>query len=156
MQPNDLNKLVVNAVMVSKNHWKYAAEVETELSDQLPLLECCGGEIGQVILNLVGNAADAIAENKRDGRANKISTRLRGDHIEIVVADNGLGIPDNILPRILTFYHQRARKGSGQLAICHTIVTGTTGGSITAGEQLGRWCGFPDTSSIRLNTAAAA
>lgn len=160
MQPNDLNKLVVNAVMVSKNHWKYAAEVETELSDQLPLLECCGGEIGQVILNLVGNAADAIAENKRDGRGQiKISTRLQGDHIEIVVADNGPGIPDNILPRIFDpfFTTKEPGKGSGQgLAICHTIVTRNHGGSITAGNNLAGGAAFQIRLPIRLNTAAAA
>jgi PAS domain S-box-containing protein len=136
LQANDLNKMIQNAVMVTRNNWKYVAEVETELATDLPMVECCGGEIGQVLLNLIGNAADALAEHQ-SGRKGKITiaTRMQDQTVEIIVADDGPGIPPQILPRIFDpfFTTKEPGKGSGQgLAICHTIITRSHKGSITA------------------------
>lgn len=138
-QANDLNKIVQNAVMVSRNQWKYVANVVTDLADGLPMVECCGGEIGQVLVNLFSNAADAIAELKQSGKGEiRVATRLANDRVEIVVADNGPGIPGAIMPRVFDpfFTTKEPGKGSGQgLAICHTIVCRSHKGQITAEDN---------------------
>ena len=58
----DINKALQNTVTVSRNEWKYVSDVVTELDEGLPLVPCLPGEFNQVILNIVINAAQAIAE----------------------------------------------------------------------------------------------
>ena len=60
--PTDLNKAIESTITVARNEWKYVAEVIVDLDPQLPLVPCYPGEINQVLLNLIVNAAHAIGE----------------------------------------------------------------------------------------------
>lgn len=64
-RPADINQLVQDTVTVSRNEWKYVAEVETRLAPDLPLIPCLPGDLAQVLLNVVVNAAHAIAEARQ-------------------------------------------------------------------------------------------
>ncbi len=126
MAMEDINRIVNNAVAVSKNEWKYAADTSLKLDPGLPQVECLGGEISQVILNLVVNAAHAIksAEYGEKGLIT-VSTRTDGDMVEIRVADNGTGIPEDIRDSVFNpfFTTKDVGKGTGQgLAIAQDIV----------------------------------
>lgn len=66
-RPADINQLVLDTVTVSRNEWKYVAEVETRLAPDLPLIPCLPGDLAQVLLNVVVNAAHAIAEARQAG-----------------------------------------------------------------------------------------
>ncbi len=57
----DLNATIENTIKVAQNEWKYVAELKTNFDPTLPLVSCFPGEINQVILNLIINAAQAIA-----------------------------------------------------------------------------------------------
>ena len=57
----DVNDAVQNTLIVATNEYRYVADVVTELGD-VPLVECNGSELNQVLLNLIINAADAIAD----------------------------------------------------------------------------------------------
>jgi two-component system NtrC family sensor kinase len=133
----DLNHLIGNTILVSKHAWKLVAEVTTDFDSELPTLQCIAGDLSQVILNLIVNAADAIADTVKDKGGIKgrvvISTRRCGDWAEIRVSDNGPGIPESIQPRIFDpfFTTKDVGKGTGQgLAIAHAIITQKHEGTI--------------------------
>jgi PAS domain S-box-containing protein len=140
----DLNKAIENTVTVARNEWKYVAEVTLDLAPDLPAVPCLAGRFNQVILNLIVNAAQAIADVVGDGSEAKgkicITTRQAGDHVEIRVADTGSGIPAAIRNRIFDpfFTTKQVGKGTGQgLAIAHNIIVEQHGGAISVESEQG-------------------
>ena len=133
----NLNEAVETAVAVSRNEWRYAADVVMELDPELPQANCFPGDLNQVILNLIVNAAHAIADavDEKSGEkgAIKISSSAGPKQVEIRVADTGGGIPPEHAERIFEpFYTTKdVGKGSGQgLAISHSIVVDKHGGEL--------------------------
>lgn len=130
----DLNRALETTLTVARNEYKYAASVETELGE-LPLVVCNIGELNQVFLNLIVNAAHAIADAGRDASCGliRIATKLAGDEAVVEIADNGCGIqPDNI-DRIFDpfFTTKEVGRGTGQgLSIARSIVVDKHGGHI--------------------------
>jgi signal transduction histidine kinase len=138
----DLNRSVENTVAVSRNEWKQWAQLETRLEETLPRVNCLAGEINQVLLNLVVNAAHAIEEAQRgaDGRILISTLRLDEDHVEIVVEDNGVGMTDAVIEQIFDpfFTTKRVGKGTGQgLAICRDVIVAKHGGRISVNSTPG-------------------
>lgn len=134
----DLNKAVKNAVLVAKNEWKYVAEMQLELSETLPLVQCVPGEINQALLNLIINAAHAVKEKRSDDKGAKgvihIQTRVEEDVAVIDIADSGCGIPVDIQSRIFDpfFTTKDVGKGTGQgLTIVYNIIVHTHRGKIS-------------------------
>jgi Signal transduction histidine kinase len=74
----------------------------TEFDQSLPPVVCHPGDVNQVILNLVVNAAHAIHEKAKDGEKGqiKVSTKVRGEFAEVAITDTGVGIPEKIRNRI--------------------------------------------------------
>lgn len=145
----DLNKAIQNTVTVARNEWKYVAEVELDLDPDLPAVPCLAGRFNQVILNLIVNAAQAIADVVGDGSGGKgkirITTRKAGEHVEIRVADTGPGIPAKIRNRIFDpfFTTKQVGKGTGQgLAIAHNIIVEQHGGAIDLESEEGKGATF--------------
>ena len=123
----DLNKAIESTITVCRNEWKYVAELVTEFDPALPPVFCYPGEVNQVILNLVVNAAHAIKDKTQGLQKGRIviSTRLRGQSVEIAVADTGMGIPKEIQTRVYEpfFTTKEVGKGTGQgLALAHSVV----------------------------------
>jgi len=145
----DLNKSIESAITVAGNEWKYVAEMETDFDSALPLVPCLPGEFNQVILNLIINATQAIADVVGDGAASKgtirISTCQDGDWAEIRISDTGRGVPEEIRSRIFDpfFTTKEVGKGSGQgLAIARSIVTDKHDGTITLETGSGKGATF--------------
>ena len=136
-QSVNFNRCVENTVTVSKNEWKYVAEMELDLDPNLPPVNCSPNEMNQVLLNLIVNAAQAIAEKigqrpKKRGQIT-ISTRQVGEWLEVRVKDSGTGIPESIRSRIFDpfFTTKPVGRGTGQgLAIVHSIVVEKHHGTI--------------------------
>ena len=129
----DLNRAVQTTVTVSRNQWKYVAEVETDLDPKLPAVSCRAGEINQVLLNLIVNAAHAIEAKGAGIGKIVIATAQRDKAVEIRLSDTGTGIPKELLGRIFDpfFTTKEPGKGTGQgLAICHNIVVQKHDGTI--------------------------
>lgn len=144
-EDHNLNKLLQRAITVTKNEWKYVAEMETDFDDTLPDVPCHVSELTQVILNLIINAshavAEAIKEREEEKGLIKMSSRLCGDHAEIRVEDNGTGIPAEIQQKIFEpfFTTKGLGQGTGQgLAIVHTIISEKHDGKITVDSKPGR------------------
>ena len=148
--PADLNDAIRNTITVSTNEWKYVAEIATDLDPTLPPVPCNISAINQVVLNLLVNAAHAIADHKESsGAAGKgtitVQTRNMGEFAEIRITDTGGGIPEDIRSRIFDpfFTTKVVGKGSGQgLAIARTIITESHHGSIDFESEIGHGTTF--------------
>jgi signal transduction histidine kinase len=139
----DLNHALQSTLTVAKNEYKYVAEVATDFGD-LPNVKCYVGELNQVFLNLIVNAAQAIAETNKRGRIT-IRTRQEGNEVVVSVSDTGTGIPDDIRQRVFDpFYTTKGiGKGTGQgLTIAHKIVVGKHGGSLDLDTEVGKGTTF--------------
>jgi signal transduction histidine kinase len=144
-QSIDINHAIQNTITVCRNEWKYVAEMTTDLDPNLPLVPCLPGDFNQVILNLVVNAAHAIADTKNEGKKSKgtisISTRHDGDWVEIRIGDTGTGIPEKHRAKIFTpfFTTKEVGKGTGQgLALARSVIVGKHRGSINFETELGK------------------
>jgi signal transduction histidine kinase len=142
---------------MARNEYKYVADVETRYGE-LPQLTCYAGELSQVVLNLVVNAAHAIADvvgmSDRRGKIT-VATRRDGDHVVISIADTGGGIPDTIRDRVFDYFFttKEIGRGTGQgLAIARSVVVDKHGGSLTFDTEVGAGTTF----YIRLPLAPAA
>ncbi len=135
-EPADINAAMRSTATVCRNRWKYVAELEFDLAQDLPLVPCHISDLNQVFLNLIVNAADAMAESATEGTKGRItvSTQVVGDQVEITVRDNGPGIPETLAPRIFEpfFTTKGVGKGTGQgLAISRDTVVNKHGGTLT-------------------------
>lgn len=142
----DINRAIENTLTVSRNAWKHVAEIERDFDPALPPVVCHAGEMNQVFLNLILNAAQAIggAGKPLPGRIT-ITTRPANDHAEIIMTDSGTGVPVSIRERIFDpfFTTKDVGKGTGQgLAICRDVVVAKHGGSIDVGGQEGEGAVF--------------
>jgi len=133
----DINHAIDSTIAVARNEWKYVANMETDLDPLLPHIPCHPGEFNQVILNLIVNAAHAIADVAREGGPEKgnikIQTRNCLEWAEIRVQDTGSGIPEGARTRIFDpfFTTKEIGKGTGQgLAIARSVVVDKHGGTI--------------------------
>lgn len=147
MEENDLNQIVQTTVLVSKNQWKYLAELELNLANDLPRVKSNAGELNQVLLNLIVNAAHAIEEKGIDNGPGKIkiSTQAVDGGVECSIQDSGAGIKPEIKDKIfdLFFTTKAPGRGTGQgLALVHSIVTQSHGGRIVVESTVGHGTTF--------------
>ncbi len=147
--PVDLNRAIQSTISVSRNEWKYVAEMRTELASDLPAVSCFPAEFNQAVLNLIVNAAHAIADVVGDGSKQKglitIRSRRDGDWAEVCVEDTGPGIPPEIRSRIFEpfFTTKDVGKGTGQgLAVTHSIIAEKHEGTLTVETQVGKGARF--------------
>jgi PAS domain S-box-containing protein len=145
----DLNGIIETTLTVARNEWKYVADVVTDFDPSLPPLACHPGEINQVLLNLVVNAAHAIEEALgTEGGAKgliTVTTRRVSEWAQIRVRDTGAGIPAAVQPRIFDpfFTTKPVGRGTGQgLAICHPVIVEKHGGRISFESEVGRGTTF--------------
>jgi|GEM_PF-1443351 len=139
----NLNNAIKSTITVCRNRWKYVADLNMDFQDDLPMAPCLIGEFNQVMLNLIVNAADAIAEKLGEGSEQKgeiaVSTRQEGDSIVIRVKDTGGGIPADIVNRIFDpfFTTKTVGRGTGQgLAISHDVIVNKHGGEIECDSKV--------------------
>lgn len=146
---SDINKAIDGTVTISKNEWKYVAELETILDPNLPLVYCALDQINQVILNMIVNASQAIKENAEAGFIEKgkikIETRHTGPTAQIIISDTGKGIPQSIIYKIFDpfFTTKEVGKGTGQgLTLAHDIIVNKHKGSIDVYSEPGKGTTF--------------
>jgi PAS domain S-box-containing protein len=133
-EPADINHALETTLVVARNEYKYVATIETQL-EELPLVTCNIGELNQVFLNLLVNAAHAIEETGKDASSGHImvTSAVDGDHVKITVRDNGCGIPQKNIDKVFDpfFTTKEVGKGTGQgLAITRSIIVDKHRGSV--------------------------
>ncbi len=144
----DVNQVVETASVVTRNEWKYVAELRLDLDPTSPRVRGNAGELHQVLVNLLVNAAHAIQDVDPSGQTKgyiHVRTRVVGDQIELVVSDTGCGIPDAVRGRIFEpfFTTKEIGRGTGQgLAMVHAIVRERHGGRIDVYSKVGEGTRF--------------
>ncbi|HSG03536.1 MAG TPA: ATP-binding protein [Marinobacterium sp.] len=135
----DLNESVRVAIELSRNEFKYHANLQLELSD-IPVIKANPGEITQVLVNLLVNASHAIGESGTIS----VGSRFRDERVEIYVEDSGHGIAPEDLGQIFTPFFTTKPIGEGTglgLAISHRIIT-EHGGEIEVQSEQGKGTRF--------------
>jgi PAS domain S-box-containing protein len=139
-KPYDLNECVESMVRLVWNELKYSCTVEKDL-EPIPPLDGHGGQINQVVMNLLVNAAHAIGAEQG---IIAIRTRVRPDEAELTISDTGCGMPPEVIGRIFEpfFTTKDVGKGTGLgLSISHGIVT-DHGGRIEVESVVGKGTTF--------------
>ena len=161
----DLNAALESTIIVARNELRYVADVETAFGE-LPPVICHVGDLNQVFLNLLVNAAHAITDVvKNSGKRGRIrvETRTEDDSAVVSISDTGAGIPEAIRMRIFEpfFTTKGVGKGTGQgLALARSIVVEKHGGSLTFESEVGKGTTFyiriPMTKASALVETASA
>jgi signal transduction histidine kinase len=124
----DLNHAIETTLTISTNVWKYVAEIERDFAPDLPKVDCVIGEINQVLLNLITNAAHAIGDvvGESGGKGViRISTRYDSDCIVVRISDSGGGMPEAVQKRVFEpfFTTKPVGRGTGQgLPLARSII----------------------------------
>jgi two-component system NtrC family sensor kinase len=155
-EPNDLNELVTRALRLMHHQFEIQGiEVETDLAPHLAAVECDAGQIQQIVLVLLVNATEAMAQG---GRL-RVSTAAadRGEGIRLHVRDWGPGIPADVLPHIFepffTTKEEQQRTGLG-LAVAKSILD-QHGGRIEVHSKEGEGAEFVITLPVGETAQAA-
>jgi len=153
----DINHALEATLTIASNEYKCVAEIETEFGD-LPPVMCHLGDLNQVFLNLLVNAAHAISDvvsSSGEKGTIRIRTTCLDNTISIEIADTGSGIPEAARARVFDpfFTTKPVGKGSGQgLAIAYAVVVGKHGGTLDFDTELGKGTTF----RIRLDVRGKA
>ncbi|MCD6429661.1 MAG: PhnD/SsuA/transferrin family substrate-binding protein [Deltaproteobacteria bacterium] len=142
----NFNRAIESTIVVALNEYKYSAEVELELDPELPEVMASGGEVNQVILNLIINAAQAIKEQELQELGQiKITTDFDEEWVRCRITDNGPGIMPENMERIFDpfFTTKPVGKGTGLgLNISYDIITNKHNGSLTVESVIGQGTTF--------------
>ncbi len=133
----DLNKGIESTLLITNNTIKYNADVKLELSN-LPIIQALGGEINQVLLNLIINAIHAIKDTNKRGIM-RISTYLNGDYVSFEIEDSGVGISDENLIKIFDPFFTTKQVGEGTglgLSISYDIIVNKHKGKIEVKSEV--------------------
>lgn len=140
----DLGRAVETTLEVTRNEWKYAANIDKCFAPDLPLVPVLADEFNQVVLNIVVNAAHAIEAGRPEGSSEKgtitVTTSVQGGYAVLSIRDTGTGMPEAVCERIFDpfFTTKTVGRGTGQgLAITHSIVVDKHGGRIAVHTELG-------------------
>jgi signal transduction histidine kinase len=147
--PADINRALQTTLTIARNELKYVADVVTDFDESLPSVHCNLGGMNQVFLNILVNAAHAIADAVGDGSGGKgtitVSTRREDDSVVIAISDTGTGIPPQARDRVFDpfFTSKAVGRGTGQgLTIARAEVVDKHGGSITFDTEVGKGTTF--------------
>jgi signal transduction histidine kinase/ligand-binding sensor domain-containing protein len=140
LERGDLNQTVRDTVEFVRRSLPPGTRVEMECGE-VPDVDFHAGQLGQVLLNLLRNAVDAVGE----GGSVRVSTAVRGGRVVLVVADDGPGVPRELRSRIFEpfFTTKDVGQGSGLgLAICRQIIAENHGGTLELDESVPRGACF--------------
>ena len=131
----NINRVIEGVILVSRNHWKDITEIRTEFDTSLPYIRCQPEAVNHVILNVLVNAAEAIARiqaRQTDYRGIiTVKTCRSGEKwLQVHVHDNGQPVPEEIADKIFEpfFTTKELGQGTGQgLAITKTLMEKANG-----------------------------
>jgi signal transduction histidine kinase len=154
----DVNRAVESTAQVARNEWKYHAELSLDLSADVGLVPCYEGELKQVVLNLIVNAAHAIeAAGPRPGGGLGhigIRTARTADGVEVAVSDDGTGMDEATQQRIFDpfFTTKEVGKGTGQgLSMAYSSIVHKHGGAIRVDSAAGAGTTFTISLPARVD-----
>jgi PAS domain S-box-containing protein len=141
--PVDVVAVLASSIKMAHNEIRHRARVIERYPAELPPVRVNGSRLGQVFLNLLLNAAQAIPEGRADANEIRVSATTHDGEVIIEIEDTGAGIPGSIIKRIfdpffttkapgvgmglgLTISHQIVRAMDGQITVSSRPGSGTT------------------------------
>lgn len=144
----DINRAIESTLTVAHYEYRYLATIDCQLGD-IPLIPCQLGGLNQVFLNMIVNAAHAIADASRSVDTGWIKIRTTADAdagmLIITFEDNGCGMDQQTQERIFDpfFTTKEVGRGTGQgLAIARDIIVDKHGGQISTDSTVGKGTRF--------------
>jgi PAS domain S-box-containing protein len=135
----DVRQVVESTLRMAQNEVRHRARIARDFRE-VPAVKANEAELGQVFLNLIINAAQAIPEGRLDDHEIRVVTRTgRGGSAVVEVRDTGAGIPPEHLDRIFDPFFTTKPVGVGTglgLSICHRLVS-AMGGEISVESEIG-------------------
>ena len=129
----------IESTLAMLGHKLIDIEIVRDYATDLPRITANGGELNQVWTNLIDNAIDAL-----EGRGRlTIRTRRDGDQVVVEIADNGPGIPEDVLYRVFEPFFTTKPVGDGTglgLDIVYRIVNGNHNGQVSVTSEPGNTC----------------
>jgi len=143
-QPLDVAQVAEHALRLLANELRHRARVVRDFRP-VPPVEASEAHLGQVMVNLILNAAQSIPEGDADRNELRVSVRTGpGGEVVLEVRDSGAGMSPEVLARVFDPFFTTRPVGSGSglgLSICHGIVS-SLGGRIEAESTPGRGSAF--------------
>ncbi len=113
---------VLSFVLVQKKFTRVS--ISTDLEPNLPSFEMDTDQIAQLLLNVLNNAADAVAETRRPDGHIEVKTSVEGDTVLLSISDNGSGITPEVKKKLFKFHLTTKETGHGYgLVICAKIIS---------------------------------
>jgi PAS domain S-box-containing protein len=140
----DVQAVMESSLRMAWNEIRHRARLVKLYGCGVPNVEANEGRLGQVFLNLIVNAAQALPEGHAEQNEIRVSTRLHDGRVVIEVSDTGAGIPPEIIGRIFDAFFTTKGVGVGTglgLAICHRIVADMDG-ELTVESAVGKGTTF--------------
>jgi PAS domain S-box-containing protein len=139
----ELRRVLESSIKIAENEIRHRARLVVDIHE-VPPGEASEARLGQVFLNLLVNAVQALPEGEPEKHEVRIVARVTPSTIEVDVADTGAGIAPEIRARIFEPFFTTKPLGVGTglgLSICQSIVT-SQGGSITVSSEVGKGTTF--------------
>ena len=150
----DVNEGIKETLIISRNEYKYFADIKTELNE-IPYIKAFGGEINQVILNIIINAVYAVKKkNEKEKEKGLISIKTSSTNTDIIIeiSDNGCGISEDKITKIFNPFYTSKPVGTGTglgLSITYDIITNKHNGLIEVDSTVGVGTKFTITLPIK-------
>ena len=141
--PVDVQRILESSLRMAWNEIRHRARLVKDYA-VVPGVAANEARLGQVFLNLIVNAAQAIPEGHAEHNEIRVTTRLEGERVVVEIRDTGPGIPPEIIGRIFDAFFTTKAVGVGTglgLAICQRIVT-DLGGALTVASEVGKGTTF--------------
>ncbi len=142
---NVLLDIINEVILIIKNEVKYVASIQLDVPDEI-ILYCNRIQIGQVFINIILNAAQAIKSQKREVLGSiKITARKIDQEIKIKFEDDGPGIPEENILKIFEPFFTTKEIGQGTglgLSISYDIIVTKHNGSIDVTSECGKGATF--------------
>jgi len=115
----NINELLSSTLIILRSNLKHVVDVDVDLAENVPNINCQPGKLNQVFMNIITNAAHATTETdlKRDDRSVKVSTRVvnteNTEVIQVEISDNGVGMSKHIQSQIFNPFYTTKEVGKG-------------------------------------------
>jgi CheY-like chemotaxis protein len=156
--PVDVREVIESSIRMAWNEIRHRAELTRDYGD-VPMVESNEARLGQIVLNLLVNAAQAMPEGCASQNEIRVSTRTtESGRVVIEVRDTGMGIPPEILPRIFDPFFTTKPVGLGTglgLSLCHRMVS-DLGGEIGVESEVGKGTVFRVTIPVAKSALRAS
>ncbi len=155
--PVDVKAVMESSLRMAWNEIRHRAQL-VKVYGPTPGVHANEARLGQVFLNLLVNAAQALPEGRAKDHEIRVTTGLEGEFVVVEVADTGPGIAPEIMTQIFDAFFTTKAVGVGTglgLAICQRLVT-DLGGTLTVASELGKGSTFRITIPVARTDARTA